>query len=238
MPARAEIEVALFAGAPQTEAALRASLSRLGASLHCFRTPQRCLESLSKKPLELLILDFDGQAKTALQVLVSAREISPLTRPVVLVHHGDVSAAVQAMKAGAANCLEKPVEMPRLLETLESELSRRLETLPMVGQELTKTETAVLNLVLAGMTTCEVAATMCRSKRTIEVHRRNIMRKLQADGLVDLMKKALKLGMIDLEQLDGNGLAADTDSDLGPEFLPKWQDGAMAPASEPTSEIQ
>ncbi len=56
---------------------------------------------------------------------------------------------------------------------------------------LSKTERQVLHLILQGQTTAEAARTFHRSRRTIEVHRSHIMRKLQANGMVDLIRNVL-----------------------------------------------
>ncbi len=67
-------------------------------------------------------------------------------------------------------------------------------------------EAQVLQLILAGRTSFDIATELHRSKRTVDVHRKNIMRKLQATGLVDLIRRALEMGFADPPQ------AADPDS--------------------------
>jgi len=146
-----------------------------------------------------LILDLDGQAAVALDLLAGARKSFPSILPLVLVDHGDIRTAVRAMKAGANDCLEKPIEAPRLLAAIETALSEGPGPRPVPLGALTPTETRILSLVLAGKTSGEVATALHRSHRTVEVHRHNIMRKLQANGIVDLVKQALRMGFIDLE---------------------------------------
>ena len=58
-------------------------------------------------------------------------------------------------------------------------------------------EVQILQMILAGRTSVDIAAALHRSKRTIDVHRKNIMHKLQATGLVDLIKRALGMGFAD-----------------------------------------
>jgi len=199
MPGKPEVDVALFGGEPQIRRALESILHRFRASIHCFQESEQCLQALPGTPCNLLILDFDGHAAEALDVLVGARGLSPQIPRLVLVDHGDIPAAVRAMKAGATNCLEKPIESDRLLSAIEVEFCHRPEPELPSCRALTKTETEVLNLVLTGRTTAEVATVLHRSKRTIEVHRRNIMRKLQATSVVDLVRRAVKMGLVDLE---------------------------------------
>ena len=61
---------------------------------------------------------------------------------------------------------------------------------------LSKTENQVLRLILQGKTTAEVAQGLRRSRRTIEVHRSHIMQKLEANGVVDLVRTCVRMGLL------------------------------------------
>ena len=100
----------------------------------------------------------------------------------------------------STNCLEKPIEPGRLRSAIEVELCQRPEPASASCHALTKTETEVLNLILTGRTTAEAAAVLHRSGRTVEVHRRHIMRKFQATSVVDLVRRAVKMGLVDLAE--------------------------------------
>ena len=180
MPGKPEVDVALFGGEPQIHRVLECILHGFRASIHCFEDSEQCLQALPATHYDLLILDFDGHAAQALDVLVGVKRLFRQIPRLVLVDRGDIPGTVKAMKAGATNCLQKPIEPDRLRSAIEVELCQRPEPAPASCRVLTKTETEVLNLILTGRTTAEVAAVLHRSGRTVEVHRRHIMRKLQA----------------------------------------------------------
>jgi two-component system response regulator FixJ len=70
-----------------------------------------------------------------------------------------------------------------------------MASLPRTHRALTEMEIQIVQSILAGKTSQDIAANLCRSKRTIDVHRKNIMRKLQAGSLVDLVQRALAMGL-------------------------------------------
>ena len=114
----------------------------------------------------------------------------------VVVEHGDTATAVMAMKAGATDCLERPIEPDCLSSAIETALDRPCT--PACCASLTQTETQVLRLILAGMTNLDMARVFHRSKRTIEVHRRNVMRKLGVSSVAGLVKEAAMNGFFEL----------------------------------------
>src|SRR3954470_22740770 len=100
---------------------------------------------------------------------------------IILTGHADVSLAVQAMKAGASDFIEKPFEGERLLTSLKEALaqrSRRPRTSPL--PTLTGRERETVDRLVAGLTNKEIARELGISYRTVEVHRARIMDKTQA----------------------------------------------------------
>jgi two-component system response regulator FixJ len=145
---------------------------------------------------ELLIIDVNGQASQRLELLTRFHGLYPYLPVIVLVGCGDTSLAVAAMKAGAADCLEKPLGADRLLDAVTAALGSGQPSGRQVHRALTRMENRVLHLLLAGKTNLEVAEQFHRSRRTIEVHRMNIMRKLDVSSVVDLVREALRIGLI------------------------------------------
>lgn len=159
-----------------------------------FSRHQDCLEKLSVKPCDILVVDLEDGETEGLDLLRQARRMAPWISTMALVEHAAVPAAVNAVKSGACECLEKPVPADRLCEVVEAQLTR-MASLPRSRRALTQMEVQILQLILAGRTSQDIAAHLHRSKRTIDVHRKNIMRKLQACSLVDLIKRALGMGL-------------------------------------------
>lgn len=136
---------------------------------------------------DLVVVDVDRQRVRGLGWLRDWRGLYPHVPAVALVGRGDASAAVAAMKAGAADCLEKPLDASRLESVATTLLRERPFSWAEACKALTRTERRVLELVLAGKTTAQIALEFHRSRRTIEVHRRNCMRKLGVSHVSELL---------------------------------------------------
>ena len=116
---------------------------------------------------------------------------------IVLTGHGNVQVAVHAMKAGAVDFIEKPFDNERLLDRIQkavaesvratSEQIKRNEIAIRLKQ-LTPRERQVLDLVVSGESNKGVARHLDISERTVEIHRANVMRKMRATSLADLVK--------------------------------------------------
>jgi DNA-binding NarL/FixJ family response regulator len=160
-----------------------------------------CIEKLSAKPCDVLIVDLEGCEEEGLELLLKARRMAPWISTLAIVERAAVATAVKAVRAGADECLEKPVQTYQLCEAVEGQLARA-PALAAPRRALTPMELQILQLILAGKTSQDIATQLHRSKRTIDVHRKNIMRKLQACSLVDLIKRALGMGLVDGTQVD------------------------------------
>jgi FixJ family two-component response regulator len=118
--------------------------------------------------------------------------------------HGDIAMTVKAMKAGAVEFLTKPFRDQDLLDAvkfgLEKDEARRKvrKTSAMIRslfESLTPREQEVIRLVTAGLMNKQVAAEMGVSEITVKVHRGNVMRKMKANSLADLVRMADLLGI-------------------------------------------
>jgi two-component system, LuxR family, response regulator FixJ len=136
------------------------------------------------------------------------RELSrrKIALPVVLISgHGDVPMAVAAIKAGAEDFIEKPVDdahllaainrcLARIFEDLTSEQS--LEELRNRLARLTRRELEVMDLVVEGFTSQAIGLQLGISQRTVESYRVQIMDKMQAESVAVLVRQAIRLGRI------------------------------------------
>ena len=119
---------------------------------------------------------------------------------IIMTGHGDVPLAVQAMKAGAVDFLEKPFERAMLLEAVKRALSNvsaassspqpSFEMRPQLDT-LTQREREVLELVVAGKLNKSIAYELSISQRTVEVHRARVMKKLGVRNMAELMRLML-----------------------------------------------
>jgi FixJ family two-component response regulator len=125
--------------------------------------------------------------------------------PIILITgHGDVPMSVQAMKAGAVEFLTKPFEDDVLLGAIRDALdrsraARRLESdmraLRKCYESLTPREREVMALVVAGLLNKEVGGELGITEITVKAHRAQVMRKMKADSLPDLVTLAARLGL-------------------------------------------
>lgn len=149
--------------------------------------------------LDLRMPDMDG---LEVQAELAARGIKvPI---IIMTAHGDVASARAALKAGAFDFLEKPIDDSLLSATIEAALTRDLETSNRADQQtvlqaklarLTPREREVLHLVVHGRHNREIAAELSISPRTVEVYKARVMDKLQVDRLPDLIRIALDLDL-------------------------------------------
>ena len=194
---RSRKRIYVFEKQPQFRTMLETTLRSDEASISGFCRDQECVERLDAKPCDLLILDLGGCEPQGLYVLEQVRRIAPWVSSLAIVEHADVFWAIRATKAGAEDCLDKPVEPERLLAAVGAQLARVDAPTCRRPRGLTRMEIQIVQSILASKTSCDMAAEFHRSKRTIDVHRKNIMRKLHATNLVDFIKRALEMGFGD-----------------------------------------
>ena len=125
--------------------------------------------------------------------------------PVVFITgHGDIPMSVQAMKAGAVEFLTKPFRDQDMLDAVRSgiQLDRKareeraeLAELRDCVRQLTQREQEVMSLVVSGLLNKQIALQLGTSEKTIKIHRGQVMRKMRANSLADLVRMSQKLGL-------------------------------------------
>jgi FixJ family two-component response regulator len=159
-----------------------------------FRDAIECLTKFNPRSCDLLITDVHIPGMDGIELLHRAKKIAPWVPIIVMTSYADIPIAVQALKEGAFDFIEKPFEVEKFLNVVDLALKQNQINDPTVGKPLTKTERIVLKLILDGVSNKRIAYMLKRSERTIEVHRSHIMRKLNVDNVVDLVKRASFLG--------------------------------------------
>lgn len=149
--------------------------------------------------LDVRMPEIDG-----LQVQRQLRDRGLLFPVIVMTGHGDISVAVQAMKAGAVDFIEKPFEKAVLLAAIEDGLMRiehadktraRAEEARVRLQALTPREREVLDGLARGHPNKTIAYDLDISPRTVEIHRANLMSKLEVASLSDALRIAFSAGL-------------------------------------------
>ena len=192
----------------EDDSSVRLSLKRLLRSVGLeARTFGSALEFLHNKRSDApgcLILDvrLPGLSGLDLQTELAARKI---TLPIIFVTgHADIPMSVRAMKAGAVEFLTKPYREQELLEAIQSAIGQdninrqqyaELRALQERYKLLTPREREVFPRVTSGLLNKQIAAELGASEKTIKVHRGQVMHKMEAESLADLIRMAQKLGL-------------------------------------------
>jgi two-component system, LuxR family, response regulator FixJ len=174
-------------------------LRQSGMTVSTYADGKEFLDSLARLPKGCVLLDVRMPNVDGLTVLREMKSQSAAFPVIVLTGHGDVSMAVEAMKAGAVDFVEKPYEKASLLAAIERAFARFDDqsdraTRAMLAREkiarLTAREKDVLALLVRGMTNKAIADELDISARTVEIHRAHVMEKLEADSLSSALRLA------------------------------------------------
>lgn len=163
------------------------------------------LESARSGSRGVVLLDVHMPGGLSGLQLLDKHRPDPIWMPVmILTGHANVDMAVQAMRAGADDMLEKPVVpeqlFKRLAPLMEDEERRhnlrgeRLEMKECIAQ-LTPRETEVMALLFKGLTNKDIGLALGISPRTAEVHRGRVLNKTMSDGVTDLVRQLMRLGL-------------------------------------------
>ncbi len=170
----------------------------MGFEISCFLKAADCLKSIEADGCDLLITEIKIPDADAVSLLEEIKTVAPWLPVLIVTAHADISAVVSLVKAGAEDVIEKPCDD----ESLRSKVARILERSSYgdnrLGRPLSRSEMRVLELVVDAKSNKEIAHMLHRSVRTVEVHRSHIMRKLGANNLIDLVKRAAVMGIIEL----------------------------------------
>ena len=167
-------------------------LRHAGYTVKTFPDGVTFLDEYAPNDSACILLDVRMPVMDGLAVQTALQERGNTMPIIVLTGHGDVSVAVQAMKNGAIEFLEKPYEKKALLEAIENGFNRIADHAAEADQRseavakltrLTGRESEVLDCLVDGMTNKAIAETLSISPRTVEIHRANLMEKLEADSL-------------------------------------------------------
>jgi FixJ family two-component response regulator len=202
------IEGGSFVYVIDDDASMRGSLQSLFASVGLrAETFGSALEFLGKKlpdAATCLVVDVRLPGLGGLDFQAELAKAGIDVPIIFITGHGDIAMTVKAMKAGAVEFLTKPFRDQDLLDAvklgLEKDEARRKsrKTTAMVRalfESLTPREQEVIRLVTAGLMNKQVAAEMGVSEITVKVHRGNVMRKMKANSLADLVRMADMLGI-------------------------------------------
>ncbi len=186
--------------------AIRRSLTMLteaaGLAARAHPDAESLLRRFDPHTAGCVVTDVRMPGVDGLDLLRHLRQASSDLPVLVITGHGDVPMAVEAMKAGACDFLEKPFDSDVFLDAVARALEQRAQTRQAGAQlddlrhrraSLTEREAAVMELVTEGLSNAETAQRLTISVRTVENHRARVMDKMEAKSLSDLVRMALRL---------------------------------------------
>ena len=182
------------------DAAVRDSIAELvesvGLQAECYAAAAEFLDNLEPERPGCLVLDVRMAEMSGLELQQRLNTLGISMPVIMLTGHGDVTMAVEAMKAGAVDFLQKPYREQALLDSINTALMKDAtdrrsdavdERLDQRLAGLTEREREVLDQLLLGKTSKEIARILAISPRTAEVHRRNLLHKLGFRTVKELM---------------------------------------------------
>ena len=188
---------------PSMRRSLESLLRSVGHDVRVFSSAQEFIQAERPDAPRCLVLDvrLPGMSGLAVQQdLANAGVALPI---IFITGHGDVPMTVRAMKAGAAEFLTKPFDDQVLLDAIDVVIARdrarrrdaaSLAPLKARYDELTERERQVMKLVVAGRANKQIAAELGLSLVTVKVHRGQVMHKMLANSLAELVRMADRLG--------------------------------------------
>jgi FixJ family two-component response regulator len=188
---------------PSMRSALEDLVSTVDLEVRVFASPQEFLQSKPPDAPGCLVLDIRLPGMSGLtfqQELTKEGQGLPV---IFITGHGDIPMSVRAMKAGAVEFLTKPFHDQDLLDAIHSAIERdrkrrreavRVAELRERFATLSERERQIMTLVVIGRANKQIAAELGLSEMTVKVHRGQVMRKMQAGSLPELVRMADRLG--------------------------------------------
>ena len=189
------------------DASMRDAISRLlnavGLTVQTFASAREFLNRRLPDVPGCVVLDVRLPGLSGLDLQREMVERGIHIPVVFITGHGDIPMSVQAMKAGAVEFLTKPFREQDLLDAVRSgiQLDRKereeraeLAELRDCVRQLTQREQEVMSLVVSGLLNKQIALQLGTSEKTIKIHRSQVMRKMRANSLADLVRMSQKLG--------------------------------------------
>jgi len=190
---------------PSIRTALNDLFQSVGLQVRVFESAREFLANQRPDGPCCLVLDVRLPGKSGLDFQRELNDENVHLPIIFLTGHGDIPMSVRAMKAGAVEFLTKPFREQDLLDAVQVALDRDratredaklLAALQRRFASLTPREQAVMGLIVAGRRNKQIAGEIGTSEVTVKVHRSNLMRKMEALSLADLIVMASKLGLV------------------------------------------
>jgi two-component system response regulator FixJ len=168
-----------------------------------FSSADKFLDALTPEARGCIISDVRMPGMDGVQLIRALKSMHCLLPVIVITGHADVTVAVQAMKSGAAEFIQKPFESELILRLVRACLEEnddavdagaKRDRVRLRIESLTTRERQVLDLIMEGASNKAIASHLSISPRTVEIYRANVMSKMRADSLSVLIRMTLSSG--------------------------------------------
>jgi FixJ family two-component response regulator len=189
---------------PSLREALSSLFRSVGLRVEVFASAPELLQTKLPDAASCLVLDIRLPKRSGLEFQTELTKANIQIPIIFITAHGDVPMSVRAMKAGAVDFLTKPFRDQDLLDAValaldrdrkRREKDRGAAELRGLFEALTPREREVMSLVTAGLMNKQIAGDLGVSEITVKIHRGNVMRKMRAKSLADLVRMAEMLGI-------------------------------------------
>lgn len=176
-------------------------LESVDLDVACYPSADAFVEACDPRVPGCLILDIRMPGMSGIELQGRLRELGAEMHIIFLTGHANVKTAVQVMRDGAVDLLEKPIDEQRLIDRVQQvlkqirerlQVQRQLETVAARLALLTPREREVLDLVVSGKRTKVVAAELGLSTKTVDAHRANIMEKMRVHSVAELVSTVME----------------------------------------------
>jgi len=178
-------------------------------------TGEECLKIFKKERPDICLLDIGMPDKNGIETTKSIRELDPDTKILILSMHTDKRLLKKVLEAGINGYLLKNTEKVNLLNAIrtiangQQVFSEPISTLitqcflknsseaeTQICEEITEREQEILQLIVKGLTSKEIAQKLFISPRTVDTHRANLMQKLELNNIAELVRYAIKHDLV------------------------------------------
>ena len=156
------------------------------------------------QPVDCALVDYNLGATLGTALIARLGDEGHAFPKIMITGFGDVRTATQAMKLGASDFLEKPCDPEELLTTIETAMARSRERVQLSDgirearrllQQLTARESEIVDAIVAGRSSRQIADALSVSQRTVEAHRANVLQKLGISNTASLVRLAVLAGL-------------------------------------------